>query len=75
IQAAVDLLRTRLKPWQVSIFADRIHLVILEGDSEDLLNKALLEAGIAVLSSRQIPFSLEDSFIGIVERIREMRAS
>ena len=75
IQAAVDLLRAKLKPWQVSIFADRIHLVILEGDSEDSLNHALLDAGISVLSTRQIPFSLEDSFIGIVERIREKRAS
>lgn len=75
VQSAVRILKGLVKPWQVSIFADKIHLVVLEEDEEKSLTEALSEADIDVLSTRRIPFSLEDSFIGIVERLREKRAS
>lgn len=68
-QKAVKILRERVEDWQVSIFADRIHLVITEEDNREELLGNLQEAGIDVLSIRQVPFSLEDSFIGIVQRM------
>ncbi|MEL7360040.1 MAG: ATP-binding cassette domain-containing protein [Cyanobacteria bacterium J06560_6] len=68
-QAASNLLKARLQDWRVSIFGDRLHLVL--DNSEQALSQVLqwLQAGnIVVDRARPIPFSLEDAFIGIVQR-------
>ncbi|MBD2461105.1 ABC transporter ATP-binding protein [Oscillatoria sp. FACHB-1407] len=73
-QTASDLLKTQLDPWRVSIFGDRLHLVLDHPDTElphirDLLDQTPTPNGMLEIHSlRPVPFSLEDTFIGIVER-------
>lgn len=68
-QDASNLLKTKLSPWRVSIFGDRLHLVLDEPNSEiPEIRKVLQIAEIEIHSLRPIPFSLEDAFIGIVQR-------
>lgn len=69
-QRAKAVLIEEVPAWRISIFADTLHLVV-EKESETAAFSALLEGGgIQVESQRIIPFSLEDAFIGIVERAR-----
>jgi ABC-2 type transport system ATP-binding protein len=68
-QAASNLLKTKLEPWRVSIFGDRLHIVLDEPSSEIPEIRAMLQlSGIQTDSLRSVPFSLEDAFIGIVQR-------
>ncbi|MCW5823100.1 MAG: ABC transporter ATP-binding protein [Cyanobacteria bacterium TGS_CYA1] len=68
-QAAYNMLKTKLDSWRVSIFADAVHLVL---DHPDIELESIIEncnsQGIECFSSRRLPFSLEDAFIGIVKR-------
>jgi ABC-2 type transport system ATP-binding protein len=68
-QKASDLLKTRLESWRVSIFADTIHIVL---DNPEKEFKELLDLlgsnGITVQSHKYGSFSLEDAFIGVVQR-------
>jgi len=69
-QAASNLLKTQMAPWRVSIFGDRLHLVLDDPDQDVATVQGWLRnAEIPVLSMRPIPFSLEDAFIGIVQRV------
>ncbi|MCA9802832.1 MAG: ABC transporter ATP-binding protein [Cyanobacteria bacterium HKST-UBA02] len=68
IQTAYLALKESFESWRVSIFADRIHLVALSEADLDKASQIVTGAGAKINSHRQIPFSLEDSFIGIVER-------
>jgi ABC-2 type transport system ATP-binding protein len=72
LQTAANLLKQHLAPWRVSIFGDRLHLVLDSPDREIPQIQALLKsAKIKIDSLRPIPFSLEDAFIGIVQRLEE----
>jgi ABC-2 type transport system ATP-binding protein len=68
-QAAANLLKTLLDPWRVSIFGDRLHIV-LDHLERDLLavKVALAKEKITLQSQRSVPFSLEDAFISVVQR-------
>ena len=71
-QTASDLLKQHLASWRVSIFADRLHLVLDHPDAElppliDLMSKS----GIQVHGHKVGRFSLEDAFIGVVQRAEE----
>jgi ABC-2 type transport system ATP-binding protein len=68
-QLASDLLKKHLDLWRVSIFGDRLHLV-LDNPQKDIPQvEAILKTDkIQINSLRPIPFSLEDAFIGIVQR-------
>ncbi len=77
-QAASDLLKTKLAGWRVSIFGDRLHVVLDNPDQEIPQVKAFLQdyqlrdgSFLQVTSLRPVPFSLEDAFIGIVQRTEE----
>jgi ABC-2 type transport system ATP-binding protein len=71
-QEASDLLKTKLAPWRVSIFGDRLHLVLDKPNSEiPEIRQILQTADIKIYSLRPIPFSLEDAFIGIVQRAQQ----
>jgi ABC-2 type transport system ATP-binding protein len=71
-QEASNLLKTRLDPWRVSIFGDRLHLVLDRPDSDIPQFRSMLQTqGIHLRSVRPIPFSLEDAFIGIVQRAQQ----
>ncbi|MEH2314846.1 MAG: ATP-binding cassette domain-containing protein [Nostoc sp.] len=68
-QDASNLLKTELAPWRVSIFGDRLHLVLDHPDSDIPHIRSILQTQqINIRSLRPIPFSLEDAFIGIVQR-------
>ncbi|BAY10765.1 ATP-binding cassette domain-containing protein [Calothrix sp. NIES-2098] len=71
-QDASNLLKTQLAPWRVSIFGDRLHLVLDYPDSDIPQIRSILQTNnINIHSLRSIPFSLEDAFIGIVQRTEE----
>lgn len=68
-QAASKLLKQHFESWRVSIFADSLHVVLDHPEQEINQITQLLEANqITINSLRPIPFSLEDAFIGIVQR-------
>lgn len=68
-QEAAKAVREVLEPWKVSIFADSLHLNLENPDEElpKILNE-LKQRNVQVTSQQEIPFSLEDAFIGIVQR-------
>jgi ABC-2 type transport system ATP-binding protein len=68
-QRAAKVVRKSLEAWKVAIFADSLHLN-LENPQEEFpkINEALKKANVNVIAEREIPFSLEDAFIGIVQR-------
>lgn len=68
-QDAARVIRENLEAWKVAIFADALHVALDEPEKElpELLNK-LKGAGINVIRYRDIGYSLEDAFIGIVQR-------
>ncbi|MEH2009471.1 ATP-binding cassette domain-containing protein [Nostoc sp.] len=71
-QDAANLLKTELASWRVSIFGDRLHLVLDHPDSDIPHIRSILQTQqINIRSLRPIPFSLEDAFIGIVQRTQE----
>lgn len=68
-QVASKLLKKYFGSWRVSIFANSLHVVLDHPDQEISQLLELLEsAHLRVDSLRPIPFSLEDAFIGIVQR-------
>jgi ABC-2 type transport system ATP-binding protein len=76
-EQAAELLRPDTEPWRVSLFGDRLHVIIdddVESATRNLQNK-LAGDGIAVLSIREGRFSLEDAFIAAVERAEPARAA
>jgi len=72
-QRANNLLKSQLERWRVSLFGDRLH-VIVDGDLEsgirDITDR-LTAGGVGVRSAHEEPYSLEDVFIAIVERMRQ----
>ncbi len=68
-QQASNLLKHHLEVWRVSIFGDRLH-VVLDDPDHDLPSVVdiLAQSKIQTYSTRPIPFSLEDVFISVVQR-------
>ncbi|HUJ23359.1 MAG TPA: ABC transporter ATP-binding protein, partial [Bryobacteraceae bacterium] len=73
-QQAADLLRETQERWRVSLFGDRLH-VIVDGDAEtgkrDTI-ATLSAAGVDVRDAYEQPYSLEDVFIVVVEKARRL---
>lgn len=71
-QRAADLLRIDAERWRVSLFGNRIHLIAdddVDAEKQFVLHK-LRASGIQAISVREERFSLEDVFIGVVQRMR-----
>jgi len=71
-QRALAVLKTETEPWRVSLFGDRVH-VIVEGDAQAAarqLTARLERETIRVLEAREQDYSLEDVFLAIVEKSR-----
>ncbi len=69
-QRAVVLLKRELEPWRVSLFADRLH-VIVDGDAAAAAREIatrLGRDGIHVVEALEQDYSLEDVFLAIVEK-------
>ena len=71
-QQAADILKGKSENWRVSLFGERLHMITDEDPAAAIkeTTKQLEENGIHVTSAREIPFSLEDVFISIVEKAR-----
>ena len=72
-QQALDVLKTELERWRVSLFGTRLH-VITDDDVEDakrVIAGRLEGHRIHVIAAREARLSLEDVFIKVVETTRE----
>ena len=74
-QQASNLLKTQLDPWRVSIFGDRLHVVLDHPEQDIPAIRQMFQdysppnsLPLSIDSLRPVPFSLEDAFIGIVQR-------
>ncbi len=67
LQTSYNLLRQHLEPWRISIFGDRLHVVLDHPDVELPQIRSWLQTD-APSKIQPIPFSLEDAFIGEVQR-------
>jgi ABC-2 type transport system ATP-binding protein len=69
LQRGTLLLRRHWEPWRVSRFGDHLHLVLDQPEQElAWLREHLAQAGIVPERVRALPYSLEDAFIGTVQR-------
>ena len=69
VQAASHFLKQQLAPWRVSIFGDRLHLVLDRPEQELMpLIENLQQTQIKIYARCSIPFTLEDVFIATVQR-------
>ncbi len=72
VQEAYSVLQKTIEPWRTSIFGSRLHVVFIDPANEkSRVYSELHRQGIDILSERVIPFSLEDAFIGIVQRSKK----
>jgi ABC-2 type transport system ATP-binding protein len=72
-QRANNLLKRDLERWRVSLFGDRLH-VIVDEDAETGIRRitdTLSRAGVHVSKAREQSYSLEDVFIAVVEKMRK----
>jgi ABC-2 type transport system ATP-binding protein len=71
-QRANNLLKAEMDRWRVSLFGDRLHVIVDEdpGTGIERITATLRAAGIVVSRARPRTFSLEDVFIAEVEQAR-----
>ncbi len=72
-QDAAELLKRDRESWRVSLFGDRLHVIVDESVETGItgLREQLNAAGIQVLKAYEEPYSLEDVFISVVEKVRK----
>jgi ABC-2 type transport system ATP-binding protein len=70
LQKAVRALQSAGDRRRVSLFGDRLHVVVDDDAASAIprITQTLERAGVRVIAARQTQFSLEDAFIGAVER-------
>jgi len=71
-QHAADLLKTEMERWRVSLFGDRLHVVVDEDPADGIvrLTRRLITEGIQIAKAYEERYSLEDVFIAVVEKAR-----
>jgi ABC-2 type transport system ATP-binding protein len=71
-QQASDALKQSMERWRVSLFGDRLHVIVddLERGRRMVTDK-LREAGIEIRDLHEESYSLEDVFIVVVEKARQ----
>ncbi|HEU4510040.1 MAG TPA: ATP-binding cassette domain-containing protein [Pyrinomonadaceae bacterium] len=72
-QAAADLLKQTRERWRISLFGDRLHVVVDCDPRSELahLTDELNRSNIRVIRGYETPYSLEDVFISVVEKARK----
>ena len=71
-QKAADLLRQKEDRWRVSLFSDRLHVIVDDAEAGKRETMAKLASfGVRVLDGYEQPYSLEDVFIVVVEQARK----
>jgi drug efflux transport system ATP-binding protein len=71
-QRAADLLKEKTERWRVSLFGDRLHVIVdddLETGKREIAQK-LEAAGLRIRDMREENYSLEDVFIVVVEKAK-----
>jgi ABC-2 type transport system ATP-binding protein len=71
-QRANNFLKEEMERWRVSLFGDRLHVVVDEDAATGIRNitDRLQRKGISVSRAREETYSLEDVFIAVVEKMR-----
>ena len=69
-QQALRELRRRYGPSRVSLFGDRVHVVVDSVDAAEQVRRELAERDLEVRRAELIDFSLEDVFISLIEERR-----
>jgi ABC-2 type transport system ATP-binding protein len=71
-QRAANLLEREMEHWRVSLFGDRLHVIVEDEPLAGIQNLKLRlnRDGISVMNAYEERFSLEDVFIAIVEQAR-----
>ena len=74
-QPVYNFLKQKMDPWRVSRFADTIH-VVLDNPGKDLpdLKSLCQQNNFNIVDLRQLPYSLEDAFISIIQRAAQNNA-
>ncbi len=68
-QRANFILKNNIESWRVSLFGNKLHITLDNPDIElSQILSILKENNIKILSANNIPFSLEDTFINIIEK-------
>jgi ABC-2 type transport system ATP-binding protein len=67
---ALAVLRGKFGASRVSLFGERLHLVVKNEDQKQQAATVLREAGISIVSQKPVEFSLEDVFISLIESRR-----
>jgi ABC-2 type transport system ATP-binding protein len=67
---ALATLREKFGASRVSLFGDRLHLVVENDEQKRQSAIALKEAEVRVVAEKPVPFSLEDVFISLIESRR-----
>ena len=72
-QRAANVLKAEMDRWRVSLFGDRLHVIIDEDAQTGIKNitQRLKREGIDVSKAYEEDYSLEDVFIVVVEKARE----
>ena len=71
-QRANNFLKEQMDRWRVSLFGDRLHVIVDEDADTGIrnLSERLKREGISVSRAREQSYSLEDVFIAVVEQMR-----
>ena len=67
---ALTMLKKKFGASRVSLFGERLHLVVENDEQKRQAAAALQEAGVSVVSQKPVEFSLEDVFISLIESRR-----
>jgi ABC-2 type transport system ATP-binding protein len=67
---ALAALKKKFGASRVSLFGDRLHLVVENEEQKREAGTVLQEAGVRITSEKPVPFSLEDVFISLIESRR-----
>jgi ABC-2 type transport system ATP-binding protein len=67
---ALAALRKKFGASRVSLFGDRLHLVVENEEQKQQAAAVLGDAEVSVVSEKPVPFSLEDVFISLIESRR-----
>src|SRR5437764_12814663 len=71
-QRASNLLKQEMESWRVSLFGERLHVAVDEDPDSAIrhISERLSRERIKVTRAETGPYSLEDVFIAIVEKMR-----
>ena len=71
-QRANNLLKQEMEGWRVSLFGERLHIVVDENPESQMkhITERLGREQIKVSRAEVVPYSLEDVFIALVEKMR-----